>query len=146
MEIFGWIMLILLAMFGVGTLILFAAPFIITECKMFKQKIAKAIEDKKFDLDKRSEERKNRDTLKREKDFELANRKLDAKILKVDKQIKLQEKKLNLAKELKETTKIQKDILQKSVTTDNVQDVELVDAPSENIESESLNIQQDNIE
>lgn len=113
MQIFGWIMLIVLATFGALMLVLFTLPFVITECKMFQEKIKKAIEDKKLDLQKRSEERKNRDSLKREKDFELANRKLDAKILKVDKKIKLQQKKLDLAKELKEVTQARKETLQK---------------------------------
>ena len=36
--------------------------------------------------------------------FELANKKLDAKLQKVDKQIELQTKKLELAKNLKENT------------------------------------------
>ena len=45
--------------------------------------------------------------------MELANKKLDNKLLKVDKQIKIHEQKLKLAKELKVTTTEQKQELEK---------------------------------
>lgn len=108
MAIFGWIMLSLLAAFGMFILVLFIIPFVISETKVMNYKIKKAIEDKKLDVDKRSEARKHRDEIKREKDFELANKKLDAKLYKVDKQIEIHTKKLKLATELKEATKIEK--------------------------------------
>lgn len=114
MEIFGWILFSLLAAFGFAILILFAIPFIATETTMMKEKIRRAVEDKKYDLDKRSEERRRRGEIKREKDFELANKKLDNKLLKVDKQIKLHEQKLKLAKELKmQTTTEKQDLIAK---------------------------------
>lgn len=114
MNIFGWIMLSVLAVFGIFILILFVIPFIVTECKTMQEKIKRAIADKQYDLEKRSEERRHRDEVKRAKDFELANRKLDAKLQKVDKQIALQQKKLSLAKQLKDTTTEQKAQLQKT--------------------------------
>ena len=114
MNIFGWIMLSVLAVFGIFILILFVIPFIVTECKTMQEKIKRAIADKQYDLEKRSEERRHRDEVKRAKDFELANRKLDAKLQKVDKQIALQQKKLSLAKQLKDTTTEQKAQLQKA--------------------------------
>lgn len=113
MEIFGWILFSLLAVFGLGILVIFTIPFVVTETKMMGEKIKRAIKDKEYDLDKRSEERRHRDEIKREKDFELANRKLDNKLLKVDKQIKIHEQKLKLAKELKVTTTEQKQELEK---------------------------------
>ena len=88
-----------------------------SECKTLSFKIKRAIEDKKLDAQKRSEARQHRDELKREKDFELANKRLDAKLLKVDKQIKLQTQKLELAKQLKETTTVQKAELNKTTVT-----------------------------
>ena len=118
MNIFGWIMLSVLAVFGVFILILFVIPFIVTECKTMQEKIKRAIADKQYDLEKRSEERRHRDEIKRAKDFELANRKLDAKLQKVDKQIALQQKKLSLAKQLKDTTTEQKAQLQKTAKAD----------------------------
>ena len=113
MEIFGWILFSLLAIFGLGILVIFTIPFVVTETKMMSEKIKRAIKDKEYDLDKRSEERRHRDEIKREKDFELANKKLDNKLLKVDKQIKIHEQKLKLAKELKVTTTEQKQELEK---------------------------------
>ena len=118
MNIFGWIMLSVLAVFGIFILILFVIPFIVTECKTMQEKIKRAIADKQYDLEKRSEERRHRDEIKRAKDFELANRKLDAKLQKVDKQIALQQKKLSLAKQLKDTTAEQKAQLQKAAKAD----------------------------
>lgn len=118
MNIFGWIMLSVLAVFGVFILILFVIPFIVTECKTMQEKIKRAIADKQYDLEKRSEERRHRDEVKRAKDFELANRKLDAKLQKVDKQIALQQKKLSLAKQIKDTTAEQKAQLQKAAKAD----------------------------
>ena len=113
MDIFGWILFSLLALFGLGILVIFTIPFVVTETKMMSEKIKRAIKDKEYDLDKRSEERRHRDEIKREKDFELANKKLDNKLLKVDKQIKIHEQKLKLAKELKVTTTEQKQELEK---------------------------------
>ena len=113
MEIFGWILFSILAIFGLGILVIFTIPFVVTETKMMSEKIKRAIKDKEYDLDKRSEERRHRDEIKREKDFELANKKLDNKLLKVDKQIKIHEQKLKLAKELKVTTTEQKQELEK---------------------------------
>lgn len=113
MEVFGWIALSVLAVFAIFILVIFTIPFVVTECKMMKEKIKRSIEDKKFDLEKRSEARRHRDEVKREKDFELANKKLDAKLQKVDKKIEIQTKKLKLAQSLKEDTKNAKTELMK---------------------------------
>ena len=114
MEVFGWIMLVILALVGCAILVIFALPFFITEFKTLSYRIKKAVQDKTDDIDKRSEERKHRDEIKREKDFELANKKLDAKLLKVDKKIEIQTKKLKMANELKVATKEKKENLAKS--------------------------------
>ena len=108
MEIFGWIVLVLLGLFATSMLVVFALPFIVSELKMLGYKIKKACEDKKLDADKRSEERRNRDAVKRQKDFELANKKLDGKLQKLDKQIKILDEKQAVVKELKKTTSAQK--------------------------------------
>lgn len=127
MEIFGWIMLILLGCFGLGVLVVFAIPFVVTETKMLSYKIQRAIEDKKLDIEKRSEEKKHRDEIKREKDFELANKRLDAKLQKVDKKISIYNKKLELNQQLKKETteelnelKAQREIANKEVKAKEV--------------------------
>ena len=112
MLVFGWIALILLAMFGLFCLGLFAGPFVIAKVKSFGLKIKYYLDDEKVDSQKRSEERRHRDEIKRQRDFELANRKLDVKLNKVDKQIKLQTKKLRLAEKLKKQTQVEKEELQ----------------------------------
>lgn len=104
MAVFGWIMLIVLGLFGFGILVLFTFPFIVSEFVAMKIKIERAVDDRKFDVQKRSETRRHRDELKRQKYNELADKKLDVKLQKVDKQIKIYQKKLELAQELKEAT------------------------------------------
>lgn len=116
MEIFGWIMLALLAAFGIFILVLFVIPFIASESKALGYKIKKAVQDRKEDIDKRSEARKHRDEIKRQRDFELADKKLDAKLLKVDKQIELHNKKLKIANELKVATRTKKEKLKQETT------------------------------
>lgn len=113
MVVFGWIMAIILILFALFVLVVFTIPFIVTETKMMSEKIKRAIDDKRFDLDERSKARRHRDELKRQKDFELANKKLDAKLRKVDKQIELHEKKLSLAKSYKEHKVEEKEELNK---------------------------------
>ena len=120
MEVFGWIVLSVLAIFAIFILVIFTIPFIVTECKMMKEKIRRSIEDKKFDLEKRSEARRHRDEVKREHDFELANKKLDAKLQKVDKKIEIQTKKLKLANELKQATEVEREKLVKKTPTKTI--------------------------
>lgn len=113
MEVFGWIMLSALAIFGIAILVIFAIPFVVTEIRTMSYKIKKAFEDRKLDIDKKSEERRNRDELKRQKEFELANKKLDAKLQKIDEQSKIYDKKMALVKEMKEATIAEKKELSK---------------------------------
>ena len=90
---FGWISLICLGIVGLGIIVLITYPYVISEIKSLKYRTEKLIEDKKLDADKKSEERKKRDEIKREKENELANKKLDAKLQKLDKQIEIYKKK-----------------------------------------------------
>ena len=108
MAVYGWIILILQALLALFVIGLVVGPVIIAKVKNFKYSIQKRCEDEKLDINKRSDERKHRDEIKRQKDFELANKKLDAKLNKVDKQIKLQTKKLELAEKLKKQTQVEK--------------------------------------
>ena len=100
MEIFGWIMLILLALFGAFMVGLMIGPFVVAKIRSFGYKMHTFIEDEKVDADKRSDQRRNRQELKRQRDFELANKKLDVKLSKVDKKIKIQSEKLKLSQDL----------------------------------------------
>lgn len=132
MEVFGWIALCLLAAFGLFIIGLLLAPYILTKIKSFKYKVDSAIADEKLDIDRRSNERRRRDEIKREKDFELANKKLDAKLNKIDKQIKIHTEKLKLADELKKQTALEQDELQKAndvVETPQVTQKRVVETP-----------------
>ena len=114
MLVFGWIALILVALFGMFCIGLIIGPSVIAKIKTFTYRLKKLEQDEKDDADKRSDERRRRDEIKRQKDFELANKKLDAKLNKVDKQIKLQTKKLKLAEKMKEETQLALEDLQTS--------------------------------
>lgn len=111
MLVFGWICMIVLMLLGLLLLGILTGPFIIAKIRTFAYRVKRYIDDEKQDIEKRSEERKHRDEIKRQKDFELANKKLDAKLNKVDKQIKLQTEKLKLAEKLKRQTAMEKDEL-----------------------------------
>lgn len=108
MAIYGWIILILQAVIGTVLTCLLAGPAIIAKIKNFKYNIRKRCEDEQLDIDKRSEERKHRNEIRRQKDFELANKKLDIKLNKVNKKIEIQTKKLKLAEELRKQTEVEK--------------------------------------
>ena len=111
MLVFGWICMIVLMLLGLLLLGILTGPFIIAKIRTFAYRVKRYIDDENQDIEKRSEERKHRDEIKRQKDFELANKKLDAKLNKVDKQIKLQTEKLKLAEKLKRQTAMEKDEL-----------------------------------
>lgn len=143
MEVFGWIALSVLAIFAVFILVMFTIPFVITECKMMKEKIKRSIEDKKFDLEKRSEARRHRDEVRREKDFELANKKLDAKLQKVDKKIEIQTKKLKLAQNLKEDTKNAKtELMKKAPKSENKKFIETTEIEAKNTVEEIVDTEE----
>ena len=113
MAVFGWIVFSLFALFGFAMLVIYAIPYVVSLIKTISYKTKKMVEDYQFDANKRSEERQHRNEIQRQKEFELANKKLDAKLQKVDKQIEILEKKKELANNLKEQTVIEKAELQK---------------------------------
>lgn len=134
MLVFGWIALILVALFGMFCIGLIIGPSVLSKIKTFTYRLKKLEQDEKDDADKRSDERKRRDEIKRQKDFELANKKLDAKLNKVDKQIKLQTKKLKLAEKMKEETQLALEDLQ---TNSHYYEQE-TDESTEEIENEDI--------
>ena len=125
MLIFGWISLILLGLFGLFMIFLMVGPFVLSKVKTFNYRIKSYVEDEKLDADKRSDERKHRDEIKRQRDFELANRKLDIKLNKVDKKIKIQTEKLRLAEKIKKETTEEKIILNngEEITQEEMQEI-----------------------
>ena len=123
MAVFGWIALILFALFGLGVLGLLITPWVASEIRTLAYKIKKAIEDKKDDVNKRSEARRHRDEIRRQKENELADRKLEVKLKKVTKQIEIYEKRIKLAEELKQSAEQTKKELS-ARSTEEVIDVE----------------------
>ena len=123
MAVFGWIALILFAVFGLGVLGLLITPWVASEIGALTYKIKKAIEDKKDDADKKSEARRHRDEVRRQKENELADRKLEVKLKKVSKQIEIYEKRIKLAEELKQSAEQTKKELS-ARSTEEVIDVE----------------------
>ena len=67
MDVFGWIMVALFILFALFIIVLVVIPYIIIEIKALTYKIHKGVQDKKKDIDKRSEERQHRDEIKRER-------------------------------------------------------------------------------
>ena len=124
MAVFGWIALILFALFGLGVLGLLITPWVGSEICSLTYKIKKLIEDKKDDANKKSEARRHRDEIRRQKENELADRKLEVKLKKVTKQIEIYEKRIKLAEELKQSAEQTKKELSSKSTTDEIVDVE----------------------
>ena len=124
MAVFGWIALILFALFGLGVLGLLITPWVASEIGALTYKIKKAIEDKKDDANKKSEARRKRDEIARQKENELADKKLEVKLKKITKQIQVYEKRIKLAEELKQSAEQTKKELSSKSTTEEVIDVE----------------------
>lgn len=139
MQIFGWMMMIVLALFGLFVVGILIGPFVVAKIKSFKFRIEKFVEDEKIDIEEKSEARKNRQETKRQKEFELANLKLDSKIEKVDKQINLYKKKLMMVQDLKESKILEK----QNLVNENVVNEEVAtDTSIENMLNEINNIEE----
>lgn len=100
MNIFGWIILSILATFGLGIAVLLVIPFLLSLFKTISYKVKKQIENAKIDIDARASQKKIRQEKLRTAQNELANKKLQNKLNKIAKQIELEEQKLALDKEL----------------------------------------------
>lgn len=120
MIVFGWISMIALMLFGLFVLGLLVGPFVLAKIRTFSFRLKRYIEDEKLDIDKRSDERRNRQEIKRTKDFELANKKLDIKLNKVNKQIKIQNEKLKLTEELRQKIEEEKSEYRNEAKIDTV--------------------------
>ena len=100
MNIFGWIILSILATFGLGIAVLLVIPFLLSLFKTISYKVKKQIENAKIDIDARASQKKIRQEKLRTAQNELADKKLQNKLNKIAKQIELEEQKLALDKEL----------------------------------------------
>ena len=105
MNIFGWIILSILATFGLGIAVLLVIPFLLSLFKTISYKVKKQIENAKIDIDARASQKKIRQEKLRTAQNELANKKLQNKLNKIAKQIELEEQKLALDKELENNKK-----------------------------------------
>ena len=84
MYIIGIILAIIFSLFGIGIICLYTLPYVIGEIKCISYKIESIVGDIKSDIDKRSAARRNRLERKRERVLKLKDKKLDAKISKVN--------------------------------------------------------------
>jgi len=112
MEVFGWFCLVLLMVFAIAIIsfcvVFYLYPLMVTECKTFKEKMRVCVEDRKYDIGEKSKARRNRDEIKRKKQEELEEQKLENKQNKIDAQIKLLREKAELCEKAKKSGKKEK--------------------------------------
>ena len=116
MNIFGWIILSILATFGLGIAVLLVIPFLLSLFQTISYKIKKQIENAKIDIDARASQKKIRLEKLRTAQNELANKKLQNKLNKIAKQIDLEEQKLALDKELENSK--QEEVVKEEIIND----------------------------
>ena len=125
MNIFGWIILSILATFGLGIAVLLVIPFLLSLFKTISYKVKKQIENAKIDIDARASQKKIRQEKLRTAQNELADKKLQNKLNKIAKQIDLEEQKLALDKEL-ENNKQEEEVVKEEII--NYADVKLAES------------------
>ena len=125
MNIFGWIILSILATFGLGIAVLLVIPFLLSLFKTISYKVKKQIENAKIDIDARASQKKIRQEKLRTAQNELADKKLQNKLNKIAKQIDLEEQKLALDKEL-ENNKQEEEVVKEEII--NNADVKLAES------------------
>lgn len=132
MNIFGWIILSILATFGLGIAVLLVIPFLLSLFKTISYKVKKQIENAKIDIDARASQKKIRQEKLRTAQNELANKKLQNKLNKIAKQIELEEQKIALDKEL-ENNKQEEVVKEEIINNADVKLAESIDneKPSE---------------
>lgn len=132
MNIFGWIILSILATFGLGIAVLLVIPFLLSLFKTISYKVKKQMENAKIDIDARASQKKIRQEKLRTAQNELSDKKLQNKLNKIAKQIDLEEQKLALDKEL-ENNKQEEAIKEEIINDADVKLAESIDneKPSE---------------
>lgn len=133
MNIFGWIILSILATFGLGIAVLLVIPFLLSLFKTISYKVKKQIENAKIDIDARANQKKIRQEKLRTAQNELANKKLQNKLNKIAKQIDLEEQKLALDKELENNKQEEEAVKEEIINDADVKLAESIDneKPSE---------------
>lgn len=116
MNIFGWIILSILATFGLGIAVLLVIPFLLSLFKTISYKVKKQMENAKIDIDARANQKKIRQEKLRTAQNELADKKLQNKLNKIAKQIDLEEQKLALDKELENDK--QEEVIKEEIIND----------------------------
>lgn len=101
MEIFGYFILIIFAILGLGALVLFALPYVLSIIKTTSYKVKKQVEVNKIDIDAKAEAKKLRDEKLREKQQELEEKKVILKINKLQSKINSVNKDLEIQETLK---------------------------------------------
>ena len=111
MEIFGWVMLFVLAAIAVALIVLLAIPFVVTQIKTLKYKITKEVEVGKNNIDERAVAKKSRLSILRKKEIELKDKKLELKLLKLAKALQLANEKIRLQQAIQESqTEVQNEL------------------------------------
>lgn len=97
MYIFGWVILIIFAILGLGVGLFLIMPSIISLFKTISYKAKKSIENKKLDIDAKAEQDKIRAKRLREAQSKLKDKKLEGKLNKIAKQLEIEEEKIQKA-------------------------------------------------
>lgn len=102
METFAWVVLIILSVVGVAALIVLALPAFLECLKVLTYKCKKNVQSKKIDIDARDEKRRIRDAIKRDKEEQILNKKLELDLKKADIKIEQYQKKIDGADDYEE--------------------------------------------
>ena len=95
MVTFAWVVLIILSMLGVGTLVVLALPAIFECFKVLTYKCKKNIQTKKIDIDAKDETKRVRNVIRRKKEDEVLDKKLELDMKKADIKIGQYQKKID---------------------------------------------------
>lgn len=136
MEIFGYFILIIFAILGLGALVLFSLPFIISFIKTSSYRVSKQIEVAKIDIDARAEAKKLRNEKLRNKQNELAEKKVTLKIKKLQSKIDSIDKDMEIQESLKvkETEEVKEDIVEEVKVEEVTPEVKIDTPEPETIE------------
>ena len=140
MAVFGWFVLIIFALVGLGISLLYVVPFIIAQIKLTTLKTNQAIADGKRDIEKRSKEKQLRNDILAEKKKVLANRKLEKKVHKLETKIANEDSKMAIQKELEAIDNANKKIINEPIK--QAEDKKVVKETVENFPKNSENLEE----
>lgn len=122
MEVFGYIILIVLACLGIGAIILFALPYVASVIKTVSYKIKRETEVSKIDIDAKAEAKKIRDEKLRAKQKELADKKLALKLKKVQSKIDSVDKDIEIKESLEQKEEKKEEIIKQPQTPEKIEE------------------------